>query len=215
MIYGRRIGRRLKENQKRRLEEFLGDFQIHVDVDTFTIPKDWHRYIDIQMEVGFGTGTHLALQATKSPTTLFLGCEPFLNGVAALAMEAKENKLQNLRVFLDDALVLLRVLPDAFLSKIFILFPDPWPKKRHNKRRFIQKDSLVLMARKLKPEGRLFIATDHEEYKEWIDEMLVSCPSLCVLSKDDHYPSLWASTRFQEKAEKKGLTPLFFLCKKA
>ncbi len=214
MLYGRRIGRRLTDNQKDRLDKFLSDFEIRWEGDHFFLPEEWKAYSDTQMEIGFGTADHLVLQAEHHPTTLFLGCEPFLNGVAALALKVDEKKLKNIRVFKDDAAILLRALPDAFLSKIFLLFPDPWPKKRHHKRRFVSSENLDLLASKLGPKGSLLIATDHTDYGAWIKDHLTRHPAFHIITETETAPALWHTTRFQEKAHTKGQKATFFLVEK-
>ncbi|MEI8320710.1 MAG: tRNA (guanosine(46)-N7)-methyltransferase TrmB [Alphaproteobacteria bacterium] len=212
MIYGRRIGRRLTENQKERLSRFLNTFEIKLGEEPFVL-KDTESYEDIQMEIGFGTGDHLAMQAEHHPRTLFLGCEPFLNGIVALELKMEQKGLSNVRVFKDDASLLLRALPDGMLSKVFVLFPDPWPKKRHYKRRFISKENLDLIALKLKPKGDLIVATDHTDYAAWIREHLEAHPAFTV-QETSEIDSLWVTTRFQEKAQVAGRNTCFFLGKK-
>jgi tRNA (guanine-N7-)-methyltransferase len=119
------------------------------------------------LEVGFGGGEHLAEQARRNPDTGYIGCEPFENGVAKLLTQVQASRLRNVRVVPDDARDILVRLPDASLSFVFVLFPDPWPKLRHYKRRFIQTRTLDQIHRLLKPGGELRIATDHTDYGQW------------------------------------------------
>ncbi|MFM7739403.1 MAG: tRNA (guanosine(46)-N7)-methyltransferase TrmB, partial [Planctomycetota bacterium] len=119
------------------------------------------------LEVGFGGGEHLAAQARLHPQTGFIGCEPFENGVAKMLTQIRLQGLSNVRVHPDDARDILARLPDASLDVMFVLFPDPWPKFRHHKRRFIQSQSLDVIARMLKPGGELRVATDHPDYAQW------------------------------------------------
>src|SRR5690606_5921456 len=108
---------------------------------------------EIWLEIGFGGGEHLAWQAAHNPEAGFLGCEPFINGVAKLVGEIDERGLANVRIHADDARFLLERLVPSSLARVFILYPDPWPKKRHNKRRFINPETLALLAAALAPGG--------------------------------------------------------------
>lgn len=121
----------------------------------------------VWLEIGFGGGEHMAGQAARSPETLIVGVEPFLNGVASALRHVEERGLANVRVHQGDAREVAARLPDGCLDRVFILFPDPWPKARHHKRRIIQNEFLVELARLLKPGGGLRFATDWAEYAEW------------------------------------------------
>ena len=121
---------------------------------------------EIWLEIGFGGGEHLAAQAARRPDVLSLGAEPFLNGVASALRHIEEGRLANVRLHAGDARDLMSALPDACLDRLFILFPDPWPKARHNKRRLIQPDFVAEAARLLKPGGRLRFATDWADYAD-------------------------------------------------
>ncbi|MGZ3304557.1 MAG: tRNA (guanosine(46)-N7)-methyltransferase TrmB [Asticcacaulis sp.] len=122
---------------------------------------------DLWLEIGFGGGEHLAQQARTHPGVTIIGCEPFLNGVGSLLRYIEEDALPNVRILSGDARPLLDKLPDGRLSRIFLLFPDPWPKSRHHKRRFIQRDTVAAFARVLKPDGRVRFATDWADYADW------------------------------------------------
>jgi tRNA (guanine-N7-)-methyltransferase len=156
------------------------------------------------LEVGFGGGEHLAAQAKLNPHLGFIGCEPFENGVAKLLGQVRAHGLSNVRVHPDDARDILGRLPDQCLSVIFVLFPDPWPKARHHKRRFIQPATLDQIARVLKPGGELRVATDHPDYAQW---------ALMHLIRDERFawsaksaadwrvrPPDWVITRYEQKA---------------
>ena len=127
---------------------------------------------EVWLEIGFGGGEHMAAQAGRRPDVLILGAEPFLNGVASALRHVDEAGLGNVRLRQGDARQLLADLPDASLDRVFILFPDPWPKTRHHKRRLIQADSIAELARALKPGGRLRFATDWADYGAWTLERL-------------------------------------------
>ncbi|ESQ91596.1 tRNA (guanosine(46)-N7)-methyltransferase TrmB [Asticcacaulis benevestitus] len=133
---------------------------------------------DIWLEIGFGGGEHLAAQALKHPDVTFIGCEPFLNGVGSVLRHIEDGGLKNVLILAGDARPLLDKLPDTALSRIFILFADPWPKARHNKRRFIQPETVATFARALKPGGSVRFATDWADYADWALERFLANPDL-------------------------------------
>lgn len=132
---------------------------------------------EVWLEIGFGGGEHLAEQARGRPDILVLGAEPFLNGVASALRHIDEQGLANVRLHLGDARDLLARLPAESLDRVFILFPDPWPKARHHKRRLIQDEVVAELARVLKPGGRLRFATDWEDYAAWTLERIGRSPA--------------------------------------
>jgi tRNA (guanine-N7-)-methyltransferase len=119
------------------------------------------------LEIGFGGGEHMAAQAARRPDVLILGAEPFQNGVASALRHIDEQGLSNVRVLDGDARELMALMPDASLARIFVLFPDPWPKSRHNKRRIVQAETVAEFARLLQPGGRLRFASDWADYVDW------------------------------------------------
>ena len=130
------------------------------------------------LEIGFGGGEHLAAQAAAHPDALMIGCEPFINGVASALRHVEEGGLKNVRLHDDDARAVVEALPDASLDRIMILFPDPWHKARHNKRRLIQPAFAHELARVLKPGGRLRFVTDWKDYAGWALERFLATPGL-------------------------------------
>ncbi len=128
---------------------------------------------EVWLEIGFGGGEHMAGQAARDPDLLVIGVEPFLNGVASALRHVDEQALANVRVHQGDAREVVARLPDGCLDRVFILFPDPWPKARHHKRRIVQADFLAELARKLKPGGRLRFATDWADYADWTLERVL------------------------------------------
>jgi tRNA (guanine-N7-)-methyltransferase len=155
------------------------------------------------LEIGFGGGEHLAAQAERRPDVLFLGAEPFQNGVASALRHIAARGLANVRLHDGDARDLLGRLPDASLDRIFVLFPDPWPKTRHHKRRLLQTDVAAELARVLKPGGRLRFASDWADYVNWSLERLVDAPGLSWTAEraDDWRlaPADHVATRYEEK----------------
>ena len=159
-------------------------------------------------EVGFGGGEHLAAQAQGHPETGYIGCEPFLNGVAKLLTQIDEAKLSNVRLHPDDARDVLPRVPSDSLSAVYVLFPDPWPKLRHHKRRFVQTRTLDQLARVLKREGEFRLATDHADYALWALQHLMAdrrfrWTAECAADWRVR-PADWPPTRYEQKAIKAG-----------
>jgi tRNA (guanine-N7-)-methyltransferase len=163
----------------------------------------------VWIEIGFGGGEHLAAQAQLHPDTLFIGCEPFLNGVASLLDHLERAKIQNVMIFNDDARVLLDALPDHSVDRCFILFADPWPKKRHAERRFVSRDTVVSLARVLRPKALLRLASDHPRLIEWMRDVMAGACDFRCLCDSDVAPADWVQTRYQEKALTAGRRPIF------
>ncbi|MBB3892659.1 tRNA (guanine-N7-)-methyltransferase [Phenylobacterium haematophilum] len=155
------------------------------------------------LEIGFGGGEHMASQAARAPDVLIVGCEPFLNGVASAVRHVAEQELKNVRIHDGDARELAARLPDASLDRVFILFPDPWPKARHHKRRIVQPEMVAELARVLKPGGRLRFATDVAGYADWALERILASPDFdWPAQKADDWrvaPSDHITTRYEEK----------------
>ena len=131
----------------------------------------------VWLEIGFGGGEHLVALAKAHPHIGFIGCEPFINGVAKLLAEIDRQALLNIRIFNDDARLLLDVLKPASLGRVFLLFPDPWPKKRHHKRRFVSPENLDLLASALADAGEFHFATDSADYCRWTLDHLRRTPA--------------------------------------
>jgi tRNA (guanine-N7-)-methyltransferase len=166
----------------------------------------------LHLEIGFGGGEHLAYRADLLPDHGFIGCEPFLNGVATALGHVRDQKLANVRLHMGDALDVLWRLPVASLTMVYLLHPDPWPKPRHAKRRMVNDGPLALIAAKLKPGGELRLATDDPTYLNWAlmvmarhrdaFEWLVEEPGEWL-----RYPSGWPETRYAAKARREGRAP--------
>jgi len=169
--FGRIKARTLKPRQAGLFDTLLP--QIAVTDDSL---PDIVKADRLWLEIGFGGGEHLAGQAARNPDVTLIGCEPFLNGVGSALRHVDEQGLHNVRILGDDARPLLEKLPDASLERIFILFPDPWHKARHNKRRLIQPEIIAVFARLLKDGGRLRFATDWAGYADWTLERFLASP---------------------------------------
>lgn len=210
--FGRNRGRSLSAYQQKLVENLLP--LLAIDTDHPIIPSSDHR--PTSLEIGFGAGEHLAAQARHHPQRLYLGCEPYLNGVAKLLAVIDREKLTNIRIDTRDVRELLVKLPDASLAEIFILFPDPWPKARHHKRRLINAATFAMLARVHQPGGRLLIATDHVDYADWILEQLFQQAYYrCDPARDRHTPPAdWTETKYQRKTTAEGRLPVFFECER-
>jgi tRNA (guanine-N7-)-methyltransferase len=169
---------------------------------------------NVRLEIGFGGAEHLIAQAQANPDTGFIGCEPFVNGMAKALAAIEHHKLRNIRLFAGDATHLIAWLPAASLSRIDILYPDPWPKRRQWKRRFVQDDSLAALARILKPGGELRFATDIPGYASWVLARVLRSPhyewtAQCAEDWQRPWPD-FAGTRYEAKAKRENRTPAYF-----
>ena len=228
-FFGRRKGRTIRKTKNVLLERFLPDIRINEQTQfdkktLFGFPVE-----KVNLEIGFGDGVHLAGQAANYPDVGFIGIEVFQNGVANLLtlitgvkngkdipekIELLKDRKDNIRVFDDDARLLFSKIPDGFVDRVFLLFPDPWPKKRHADRRFVNPDNLKELARIIKKGGILRIATDHKVYKAWTLRKMNECAYFKWTAKcsDDwrKAPSDWVATKYQQKAIREGRKPVFF-----
>jgi tRNA (guanine-N7-)-methyltransferase len=211
--FGRRLGKSLSNLQKDLLTSLLPKITLEISTsDIINVKALFSPKIkEYVLEIGFGTGEHIAAQAKQNQSFGYLGCEPYINGVACLLKEIKDYDLENIRIWQDDALLLLKKIQNEIFSQVYVLFPDPWPKTRHYKRRIIQKDFLDLIYSKLKTNGELIIATDHNDYKNWIEHELNNHSGF-VLASNDYNPLV--KTKYYKKAEALGDTPRFFHYKK-
>ncbi len=204
-FFGRRKGRPLSASHQTYLDEALPGMTL--DPAAMPVrPADLFKgsVSDVWMEIGFGSGEHLIAQAQANPTVGLIGCEPFINGVAKAVRDAKTAGLENVLIYPDDARHVLNALPDGSLGRIFVLFPDPWPKKRHRMRRFIGPDNLDLLARVLRPGGELRCATDHPDYLDWMLFHVTASPAFRWQAErpDDwrRRPDDQPPTRYETKA---------------
>jgi len=163
--FGRVKSRSIKPRQAALMDTLLPS--LRTPAEAFDPRTLFPEATEVWLEIGFGGGEHLAAQAARRPDVLMIGAEPFLNGVASALRHIDEQGLGNVRLHDGDARDLLARLPAASLDRIFVLFPDPWPKARHHKRRLIQADIAAEFARLLKPGGRLRFASDWADYVDW------------------------------------------------
>lgn len=206
--YGRRRGRRLRAGKQALMDVLLpklgiGDWGLGIG-EEYPLPNAQSLMPKpLWLEIGFGGGEHLVYQAAHHRDVGIIGCEPYINGIAELLKNIEGHKLKNVRIFPGDARLLIEKLPDACLERVFILYPDPWPKARHHKRRLISKAFLDSLVRVMKPGAELRLATDHEDYATWMLERLLSHTAFQWTAKtcDDWLkpPADWITTRYEQK----------------
>ncbi len=212
-LYGRRSGHRLRAGQAQLVETLLPAVSVPGEgpidsVRLFGSDRPLH------LEIGFGAGEHLAYRADLLPDHGFIGCEPFLNGVAGALGHIRDYHLTNVRIHMGDALKILDRLPDRSLRFVYLLHPDPWPKARHAKRRMMNHGPLDRIAAKLAPGGEFRFSTDHSGYCRWA--MMVMTPRrdfewLAQESRDFlERPGGWPETRYEAKARRLGHEVWYF-----
>ena len=196
--FGRIKSRKLSDNKRNLLVDLLPKYQIKDSSFTATSQKTY-------LEIGFGFGDFLFKNAKNNPEILFIGCEPHINGVVNLLAKLQDDPLPNLKIFVGDNRLLLSKIHGKIFDKIYIIFPDPWPKLKHHKRRLINADFLQLLHSVTKDFGQLIIATDDNGYKEWIlaEYLRSDLWQWQVKSKADwqNFPNDWVKTKYQIKAE--------------
>lgn len=244
ILYGRRKGRSLRPARRRLVRELLPRIGLTLDAGRGAPLLDPARFFDgspvfaaggaqsaggvpfshgaaappwreVWLEVGFGAGEHLAAQAEAHADIAFIGCEPFLNGVAALLARVDARRLSNIRIYHDDARFLIERLAPGTLARVFVLFSDPWPKARHARRRFIAADTLDVLARVMADGAELRFATDDPVYLRWALAALTAHEGFrWVAEKAADWrvrPADQPATRYEEKARAKGVSPVFLV----
>ncbi|MEO0666600.1 MAG: tRNA (guanine(46)-N(7))-methyltransferase TrmB [Pseudomonadota bacterium] len=215
-FYGRLKGKTLKDSQKRYLDEDLARLSpgpVSWEDNPDRTPLDLGALFgdcDVWLEVGFGGGEHLVHQAVTYPQVGIIGAEPYINGVAMLLGKIRRAGADTLAVHPGDARDLMDVLPDASIAKAFLLYPDPWPKTRHHRRRFVTPEHLAPLARALKPGAEFRVATDIPDYvRQTLEEVpkagfewLADRPRDWRVAWPD-----WISTRYEQKALREGRVP--------
>jgi tRNA (guanine-N7-)-methyltransferase len=170
---------------------------------------------DIRLEIGFGGAEHLIAQAQADPRTGFLGCEPFVNGMAKALAAIDLEGLANIRLHHGDAIELLDWLPAASIARVDLLYPDPWPKRRHWKRRFVNAGNVARLARILRPGGEFRFATDWPNYAEWTLLRLTGAPDFVwTAERADDWRKPWPDftpTRYEAKALREGRIPCYLV----
>jgi tRNA (guanine-N7-)-methyltransferase len=217
-VYGRTRGKTLRSRQANLMETLFPRVSISLGAACIDPRSLFDDIDDIWLEIGFGGGEHLAHNAVQHPRIGIIGCEPFINGVAKLVAEIDERDLRNVRLLADDARFLLERLEPVSLSRVFILYPDPWPKKRHNKRRFVNDETLGFLAAALKPGGELRFASDIPDYIAWTLAHVSHFNRgngetfrwTAEKASDWRTPyEAWPGTRYEAKAIREGRVPVY------
>lgn len=217
-FYGRRKGKTLRSSQRTYLDDdldLLSPGAVDWDANPDRTPLDMDRLThggtrELWLEIGFGGGEHMVHQAATHPHAAIIGCEPFINGVAMLLGKIRAAGVDNVWVHPGDVRDLFDVLPAESVSRAFLLYPDPWPKKRHHRRRFVTEEHLLPLARVMKPGAHLRVATDIEDY---VRQTMEEVPRhgfdwLGERAADWRQPwGDWISTRYEQKALREGRTP--------
>ena len=215
-LHGRRRGKKLRVGQQSLLDTLLPRLALALPAEPHKIdlakafggrlPSD-----GVWLEIGFGAGEHLVWQAEQHPDVGLIGCEPYLNGVAKCLAHIERAGVGNIRLFTDDARLMMAALPARSLARAFVLFPDPWPKTRHHKRRFVQRETLDRLADLMVPGAELRLATDDPSYLPWMIERACTHPAFEWLAEGPPdwrgRPADWPGTRYEKK--KLAGTPTF------
>ena len=214
-LHGRRRGHKLRPGQQALLDTALAARQstiasIAASGLAAIFPMEPR---EIWLEVGFGGGEHIAWQAAQNPEIGLIGCEIFETGIATLLGRLRDQPYDNVRIVVDDARSLLEILPPASVGRAFVLFPDPWPKTRHHKRRFVSSATMAAWARVLRPEAELRLATDDPAYLRVMLEIACGHPDFEWLARRPadwrERPDDWPQTRYEAKAISQGRPPAF------
>jgi tRNA (guanine-N7-)-methyltransferase len=216
-FFGRRKGHPLRRHQAGLFGTLLP--RVAVDIEK-PAPADLRALFpagakDARLEIGFGGAEHLAAQARAHPDTGFIGSDGFENAIAKALAFVEQHALANVRLHHGDAVHLLEWLPAGSLARVDLLYPDPWPKRRHWKRRFVQDESLALIARVIRPGGELRFATDIPDYAAWtLARILRSSDFEWTAETSDDWRKPWAGfvrTRYEAKAIREGRVPAYFI----
>jgi tRNA (guanine-N7-)-methyltransferase len=220
ILFGRRRGHSIRPAQRSRISGLLPGVAISLPA---SCPLDLGRLfgenaLDTWLEIGFGGGEHLAAQAEQHPEIGFIGCEVFENGINKLLAQIEARQLRNVQIFADDARLLIAALPPASIARVFVLFPDPWPKRRHHKRRIVSCETLDWLAEIMTDAAELRLATDDRDYFSWMLERVTDHPAFewlaCRPGDWRDPPRDWVPTRYERKALAAGREPAFLLSRR-
>ena len=209
-FFGRRKGHKLRLHQADLIEHLLPRLALDIGQPC---PPDLTLLFDppageVRLEIGFGGGEHLIAEALAFPDTGFIGCEPYVNGMAKILAQIEAHNIRNIRLLAGDAAELLAWLPPGALARIDLIHPDPWPKRRHWKRRFVQDATIAAMARVLKPGGEFRFVSDIDDYCAWtLAHLLRSRDFIWTAERADDWRQPWdgyTMTRYGQKAAREG-----------
>jgi tRNA (guanine-N7-)-methyltransferase len=221
-FFGRRKGHRLRPHQIDLMATLLPRLALALDrpaphdlADLFSRPVN-----AVRLEIGFGGGENLITEAAAHAGAGFIGCEPFVNGIAKILALIEAGANDNVRLYAGDAIDLLAWLPAASIAQVDLLYPDPWPKRRHWKRRFVQDRTVGMLGRVLRPGGVFRFATDIPDYAAWTLEHLIRAPDFVwTAERADDWRKPWAGfrgTRYEAKAKREHRVPCYLeFCRKA
>lgn len=203
--FGRRRGRKPSPRQARLLEDVLPKIAIDPARPLAGVAANTG---DVWLEIGFGGGEHLIWQASHNPTVACIGCEPFEDGVVKVLDAIEREAIANIRLHMGDARDVLRALPDASIARAFVLFPDPWPKRKHKKRRLVNEATLAELARVVRSGGELRVATDIDDYAATMFAAFAREPRFVWTAQRPadwrERPADWPATRYEAKAGREG-----------
>jgi tRNA (guanine-N7-)-methyltransferase len=216
-FFGRRKGHKLRPRQAHLIETRLPSLTVDL---SRAAPQDFRSLFavpvtDVALDIGFGGGESMIAQATAQPDIGIIGVEPFINGMAKALAAIENGNLENIRLHFNDAATLIEWLPDATVSRIDLFHPDPWPKRRHWKRRFVQDEMIAQFARILRPSGRFRFVTDVADYAAWtLQRFLRSAEFEWTAQCADDWRRAWPAftpTRYHVKATREGRTSCFLI----
>jgi tRNA (guanine-N7-)-methyltransferase len=221
-FFGRRKGHSLRSRQRDLMATLFPQLALTLDEPPAKGLAEMfpHRPEAVRLEIGFGGGENLVAEAAAHPAVGFIGCEPFVNGMAKILASIEAGDIGNIRLYPGDAVDLLAWLPAASLDEVDLLYPDPWPKRRHWKRRFVQERTIAMLARVLRDGGLFRFATDIADYAAWTLERLTRAPDFVwTAERADDWRRPWSGfhgTRYEAKAKREGRAPCYLeFCRRA
>jgi len=209
-FFGRRKGHKLRAHQADLIEHLLPRLALDIASPALPHPGELFdpRASEVRLEIGFGGGEHLVAEARAFPSHGFIGCEPYVNGMAKILAQIEAHNIGNIRLLAGDAAELLAWLPPRSLLRVDLIHPDPWPKRRHWKRRFVQDATVAAMARVLKPQGEFRFVSDIDDYCAWtLSHLLRSSDFVWTAERAVGWLKPWdgyTMTRYGQKAEREG-----------
>jgi tRNA (guanine-N7-)-methyltransferase len=215
-FFGRRKGKKLRPRQMALLQTLLPRLALNLGAAAPARLQELFADVDdVRLEIGFGGGEHMVTEAQRNPRSGFIGSEPFVNGMAKALALIEERGLTNIRLHHGDAAELIAWLPPASLVRVDLIYPDPWPKRRHWKRRFIQDASIAELARILAPGGELRFVTDVPDYAAWTLRHFARAPQFVWTAEfADDWRKPWpgySGTRYEAKAKRAGRSPCYLI----
>jgi len=214
-LYGRRKGRPLRLRKQDLWQSLLPQVELALPPEGAVLNLEalFPAAENFWLEIGFGGGEHLAAIASQHPQDGFIGCEPFVNGTASLLEHLDDGKIQNVRVT-GDARPVLEALPASSLKGAYLLYPDPWPKKKHIERRFLVQENLDRLHRVLAPGGLLYLASDVAQLSSWMREQVEAHAGFALIQDGTTPPEGWVPTRYEQKGLAAGRTPVYLVAVK-